>query len=331
MTENTAQHDTAAGTEPGAKSADAPGSTAPSAPRSGGTDKAARPTASAAAKPGLLLVRAPGPAELDPGKTRVRRRVLEVGLGIAVPLLLILWWQLAVQQNWIDSRLYPAPQTIFQDGWDRLVDGKLWPDIWATVRRALLGFTLGAFAGYAVGLLTGSMPLVRAALEPMLDALYVVPKLALLPVFLIIFGLGETPHIVLIAVTVFFVVWIQTMASVLTVPEGYREAATVFGAGRWQMYRHILIPASLPQVVVGLRLASGMAVLVIVASEGIASPNRDGLGYLIFNAKELFDNRAMYVGIIVVAIVGVAFSELVRFIGRLLTPWAPDRRGAGGS
>jgi sulfonate transport system permease protein len=279
----------------------------------------------------LLLVREPGPAETDPGRSRTRRRVLEISLAIAVPLVLILWWQLAVQQKWIDSRIYPAPQTIIEDGWERLVEGKLWPDIWATLKRVLPGFAIGSLAGYIVGLLTGSMPLVRAALEPMLDALYVVPKLALLPIFLSIFGLGEAPHIVLIAVTVFFLIWIQTMASVLAVPEGYREAATVFGAGRWQMYRHILIPASLPQVVVGLRLASGMAVLVIVASEGLASPDSNGLGYLIFNAKNIFDNRAMYVGIIVVAIVGVVFSEIVRFIGRLLTPWAPDRRGPGGA
>ncbi|NUU24379.1 MAG: ABC transporter permease [Streptomycetaceae bacterium] len=279
----------------------------------------------------LLLVREPGAAETDPGRSRARRRVLEISLAIAVPLALILLWQLAVQQKWIDSRIYPAPQTIVEDGWERLVDGKLWPDIWATLKRVLPGFAIGSLAGYVVGLLTGSMPLVRAALEPMLDALYVVPKLALLPIFLSIFGLGEAPHIVLIAVTVFFLIWIQTMAAVLAVPEGYREAATVFGAGRWQMYRHILIPASLPQVVVGLRLASGMAVLVIVASEGLASPNSNGLGYLIFNAKMIFVNRAMYVGIIVVAIVGVVFSEVVRFIGRLLTPWAPDRRGPGGA
>lgn len=285
----------------------------------------------ASPNPGLLLVREPGPAELDPGKARARRRALEITLGIAVPLVLILWWQLAVQQKWIDPRIYPAPQTIVEDGWQRLVDGKLWPDIWATLKRVVPGFLLGSLTGYLVGLFTGSMPLVRAALEPMLDALYVVPKLALLPIFLLIFGLGETPQIVLVAVTVFFLIWIQTMAAVLAVPDGYREAATVFGANRWQMYRHILIPASLPPVVVGLRLASGMAVLVIVASEGLASPNNDGLGYLIFNAKNIFDNRAMYVGIIVVAIVGVLFSELVRFVGRLLTPWAPDRRGPGGT
>ncbi|MDI2128044.1 ABC transporter permease [Yinghuangia seranimata] len=323
-------------TEAEAAKAEAPGTAAttpdgtngtvgtPGAPGAPGTEQA-KPT------PTLLLTRSPGPAELDPDRARRRRRTLEITLGIAVPLLLLLWWQLAVQQKWIDSRIYPAPQTILEDGWKRLVDGKLWPDIWATLKRVVPGFLLGSLAGYVVGLLTGSIPLVRAALEPMLDALYVVPKLALLPIFLLIFGLGETPQIMLVAVTVFFLIWIQTMAAVLAVPEGYREAATVFGASQWQMYRHILIPASLPPVVVGLRLASGMAVLVIVASEGLASPNNDGLGYLIFNAKNIFDQKAMYVGIITVAVVGVLFSELVRLIGRLLTPWAPDRRGPGGS
>ncbi|MFE9778512.1 ABC transporter permease [Streptomyces sp. NPDC005775] len=272
-----------------------------------------------------VLVRRPGPRELHPVRTHRRRRTLEIALAVAVPLLLVLLWQLAAARSWIDERVYPAPSTILADGWDRAADGELWPDVWATLKRVLGGYAIGTVAGYALGLLMGSLALVRAALEPLLDALYVVPKLALLPVFLNMFGLGEGPQIALVAATVFFFVWISTMAAVLAVPTGHRDAGQVFGASPWQMFRHILLPASLPAVLVGARIAAGVAVLVIVASEQIAAA--DGLGHLIFDSRALFQNDVMFVGIVCVAVLGVVFSEVVRIAGRLLTPWAPRDRG----
>ncbi|POX39973.1 ABC transporter permease [Streptomyces sp. Ru73] len=272
-----------------------------------------------------VLVRRPGPQELHPRRTHRRRRTLEGALALAVPAALVLLWQLAAAGGWIDARIYPAPTTILADGWDRALAGALWPDVWATLRRVLAGYAAGTAAGYALGLLMGSLALVRAALEPLLDALYVVPKLALLPVFLNMFGLGEGPQVALVAATVFFFVWISTMAAVLAVPAGHRDAGRVFGAGAWQMFRHVLLPASLPAVLVGARIAAGVAVLVIVASEQIAAA--DGLGHLIFDSRALFQNDVMFVGIVCVAVLGVLFSELVRLAGRFLTPWAPRDRG----
>lgn len=275
-----------------------------------------------------VLVRAPGPHELHPVRTHRRRRALELSLALAVPLALVLLWQLAAAQAWIDPRVYPAPSTIFADGWDRAA-GDLWPDVWATLKRVLAGYAVGTAAGYALGLLMGSLSLVRAALEPLLDALYVVPKLALLPIFLNMFGLGEGPQVALVAATVFFFVWISTMSAVMAIPSGHRDAGRVFGASPWQMFRHVLLPASLPSVLVGARIAAGVAVLVIVASEQIAATN--GLGHLIFDSRALFQNDVMFVGIVCVAALGVIFSELVRMVGRLLTPWAPRDRGRGQS
>ncbi|WP_020136699.1 ABC transporter permease [Streptomyces sp. 351MFTsu5.1] len=280
-------------------------------------------------KPESVLVRRPGPEELHPVRTHRRRRALELALATAVPLLLILLWQLAAAQSWLDARVYPAPSTILADGWDRAAAGELWPDVWATTKRVLAGYAVGTATGYALGLLMGSLSLVRAALEPLLDALYVVPKLALLPVFLNMFGLGEGPQIALVATTVFFFVWIQTMSAVVSIPAGHRDAGQVFGASPWQTFRHILLPASLPSVLVGARIAAGVAVLVIVASEQIAAT--DGLGHLIFDSRALFRNDVMFVGIVCVAVLGVLFSELVRVLGRLLTPWAPKDRGRGQS
>ncbi|WP_238005640.1 ABC transporter permease [Dactylosporangium sp. AC04546] len=268
----------------------------------------------------------PGQSELDPQRAHRRRQSLEISLAVAVPIALLGLWQAASDLGWIDARLYPTPVTIAQTGWRLSTEGVLWHDVFATMRRVLFGWGIGSVTGAVLGLLMGWAPLVRRALEPTLDALYVVPKLALLPILFNIFGLGERSQIALVAVTVFFFVWIATMAAIMSVPIGYRDSAVVFGAGRWQMFRHVLLPASLPQTLVGMRVAAGVAVLVIVAAEFLVG--QDGLGYLIFNSRNLFINDEMFVGIVLVALFGVLFAQLIRWVSRFLVPWAPEDRGA---
>jgi ABC-type nitrate/sulfonate/bicarbonate transport system permease component len=269
----------------------------------------------------------PGRAELDPASTARRRALIEVGLAVAVPAALILWWQLASDWHYLDPRTHPSPTTIVSTGWDMATGGDLWSDTVVTMRRVILGWFVGGSSGIVLGLIMGANRLLRKALEPTLDALYVVPKLALLPVLLTIFGLGEGPKVALVAITVFFFVWISTMTAVMSVAEGYRETGQAFGATHGQMFRHVLVPAALPQVMVGLRVGSGVAVLVIVAAEYIVGT--DGLGYVIFNAHSLGLNDEMYVGIVVVALFGVLFAELIRQVGRRVVPWVPEDRAAG--
>jgi ABC-type nitrate/sulfonate/bicarbonate transport system permease component len=276
---------------------------------------------------GNVVENIPGRAELDPASTARRRAVVEVGLAVAVPAALILWWQLASDWHYLDPRTHPSPTTIFSAGWNLATEGDLWSDTFVTMRRVILGWFVGGSSGIVLGLVMGANRLLRKALEPTLDALYVVPKLALLPVLLTIFGLGEGPKVALVAITVFFFVWISTMTAVMSVAEGYRETGQAFGATQGQMFRHVLVPAALPQVMVGLRVGSGVAVLVIVAAEYIVGT--DGLGYVIFNAHSLGLNDEMYVGIVVVAVFGVLFAELIRQVGRRLVPWAPEDRAAG--
>lgn len=270
---------------------------------------------------GSELVRSPGPAERNPVATGRQRTRRELALGIAIPVAILLLWQVAAYGDWIDRRIYPAPDRIVATGIDLAKSGALWDAFSLTAYRVLFGWFLGVVAGIGVGVVMGSSRWVRKALEPTLDALYVVPKLALLPVFINLFGLDEGPKIALVSVTVFFFVWISTMTAVMAVPVGYHDTGRVFGAGRWRMFRHVTGPAILPQVFVALRVAAGVAVLVIVAAEFIVGTT--GLGYLIFNSRSLLLNDRMYVGIVVVALFGVVFAEIVRRIGNWVMPWAP--------
>jgi sulfonate transport system permease protein len=266
--------------------------------------------------------REPGPAERDRRAHRARQGRREAALAWAVPVVLVGAWQWAAATERVNPLFFPAPTDVVATGADMLASGELQHHLGATASRMALGLVIGVASGVIVGFAMGISRLLRAALDSTLSALYVVPKLALLPLLLLIFGVGDTPTILLIAISVFFLVWITTMHAVMCVPEGWREAARSFGAGRSQLIRHVLLPASLPQILTGLRLATGMAILAAVAIEFVQGS--DGLGRLIWLSWSLFLPRRMYVGVVAVALLGVAANLLVRLVARLLTPW--DRR-----
>src|SRR5699024_606751 len=209
--------------------------------------------------------------------------------------LLLALWEVASRNEWMDSRLFPPPTLIIVTGFRMITEGGMWGDIFATLRRVLTGGSIGVIVGFMAGAAMGLNRMIRGALEPMLSALYVVPKIALLPIFITIFGLGEPPLLVIISVTVFFYVWIYTMEAFATIPDGYHEAAQSLNLSRYEMLFHVQIPAALPAVFVALRVAVSVSIIVIVASEFLVGTT--GLGYVIFDSRRLFMNDQMYVGI----------------------------------
>lgn len=256
------------------------------------------------------------------------RRGLEIGLGIAIPAALIGLWEVAAQLGWIEQQFFPAPSSTVARGFEMLESGRLQADIWTTTYRVLMGFAIGSSIGFLAGVLMGSSRLLRRALEPMLSALYTVPKLAVLPIFLTIFGFGDPPILAVVSVTVFFYVWIYTMEAVVAIPLGYLDAARSFNVGWWGMFRHVILPASLPSVAIGLRIAIGVALLIVVASEFIVGGR--GIGYLIFNARSLFRLEEAYAGIIVAALIGVILQGTISWLGHRATPWVTSRQARAG-
>ena len=269
----------------------------------------------------------PGPAERDPARYVKRRQRLERALAWGVPIVLVLLWQLAAEREWIDVRFFPAPSSIADASVDLIESGALFDAMWASAKRILLGYVLGVVTGIVAGLLLGVFGLLRAALEPTLMALYVVPKLAILPLLLLIFGLGDTPKVVAVGITVFFFMWIQTMEAVVATQTGFKEALRSFGASDWQMFRYGYLPSALPQIFVSARLCAGISVLVMVGVEFVQG--NDGIGFLIWNSWTLFLATRMYVGIVTVSLMGLLFAMAVKVIGRKLLPWAPNDKTHG--
>ncbi len=262
---------------------------------------------------------APGPAEVNPRGYALRRKVIERSLAALVPIVLIGAWQIAARQGMLESNYFPAPSTIGAAWLDLIDRGFYQESVVASLQRIVSGYLIGTLSAVVLGLVIGSMKMLRAALEPTIAALYTVPKLAILPLLLLIFGLGETSKILLVALTCFFVVLINTIDAVSGVSSRYLDVGRSCGASRLATLWHITLPAALPQTLTGMRIASGLAVIVIVGAEFVAADA--GLGFMVWNSWNLGIPEYMYVGVISISLIGVLASWALRGAERLLTPW----------
>jgi sulfonate transport system permease protein len=256
---------------------------------------------------------------------RLRRReqrlhVRDRVAAVATPLILLVAWEMAARTEAIDPRLFPAPSTIFSALLDMAGDGTLVGHFLSTISRIAYGSVIGVIVGVLVGLAMGYYRLIGAAFSPILAALYALPKIAIFPLMLVIFGLGETPRVLVVAISVFFVMQISAMSGVRHVDPRLIEAGKAFGADGWRRFRFVVLPAVMPSIFAGLRVSAGVAILVVVAIEFVGS--NDGLGFLIWNAWTLFQPTRMYVGLAVVALLGAVLAGLVDGAERLATPWS---------
>lgn len=240
-------------------------------------------------------------------------------LGLLVPILLLTCWQIGSITGSINSLFFPAPSQIAVGAWQRLQDGTLFIELFATLNRLILGFLIGSITGYLCGVLMAMNTLIRQLFEPLLSALYTIPKIVLLPIFLLLLGFGDPPKIALIALTVFFYVWVNTLGSVRNIPSEYLAIARTITKRQSSVFRHVILPASLPSVFTGLRIGIAVATLITISAEFIVGDS--GLGYLIFNSRRLLKFEDAYVGIVVVGLLGFLLQNLVKWIGTRLTPW----------
>ena len=243
-------------------------------------------------------------------------------LSLTSPLLLLVLWEAVVRVGLLDARFFPAPSETFGAFWKMTASGLLVGHITASLGRSLIGFAIGAIPGIALGLTLGLFPLARAALWPMIGALYPIPKIAILPLVMLIFGLGEQSKWVIIAIGVFFPLVINTMAGVMGIDKIYHDVGRNFGAGRGDFYLTIALPGALPLILAGVRLGWGTALLLMVTAEFVAA--KSGLGYLIWQGWQSFAIEQMYVGIILVSALGYLSFVLLDQVARAIVPWKPE-------
>jgi NitT/TauT family transport system permease protein len=257
-------------------------------------------------------------------RRRSRRRRNELLLGIGVPLLLLALWEVLVWGGVIDRRFFPAPSTIWRSGIEILMEpgelASLGRDILATLQRLAIGYALGAVTGVAFGVFMGLYPSLRAGFAPTIYATFPTPKLAVFPLLLVIFGIGDSSKIALVTLGVFYMTCINTLSGVLYANPIYRDMAQAFRLPMFTTWTKVVVPSALPAIIAGLKLALGQALILVVAAEFVAA--NTGIGQFIWNSWQLLDIAKMFLGLVVTAFIGVCAMMFGNFLERRFIPWS---------
>ncbi|MDP8907822.1 MAG: 1,4-dihydroxy-2-naphthoate octaprenyltransferase [Chloroflexota bacterium] len=251
--------------------------------------------------------------------TRERRGWLSFLLALMGPFAVLVIWEALSRADIINPLFFPPPTSLQSTARELIESGQLWDDTRVSLMRILSGFVMAAVPGVLLGVLMGLWWPLRAALTPIAAAFFAIPKIAILPLVIIIFGIGETSKVAMVAISVFFLVVLSTMSAVLEVESVFFDVARNSGAGTLQQIRTVAIPGALPGIFSGLRLALGFSLLVIVGTEFLAS--KSGIGYLIWNSWQTFAIEKMYVGLIVTGLLGWLLNLVMDEIERVVIPW----------
>lgn len=248
-----------------------------------------------------------------------RMRVKAVALAIWLPIVVLSVWQVLASRGILNTLFFPAPSALMSAGVEMLRSGELGTQAGTTLSRMFFGTGIGVLLGLACGLIMGAVGPIQRSLEPIVSALNSTPKLALLPMLMLFTGIGETARIVPIALTGFIVLAMHGLDAVRGVNQAYVEMARNHGAGRGALLLRVYLPASLPGVFTGLRLAMGRALVITISVELVGAQN--GLGSLIWMAWQTFATEKLYIGVICSAALGALFHNGLRMLEARLIPW----------
>lgn len=233
-------------------------------------------------------------------------------------------WEALARSGHVPVLFFPAPSRIFETLVRLGASGELSEHVAITVRRVGVGFALGAVIGLPLGWLAGWSPRMRQFLDPLVAALHPLPKVALLPLLMVIFGVGDRASTLAVAAAAFFPLMINTMAGVEEIPAVYFEVARSFGARPWSVFRRVVLLGSLPAVLTGVRLAVNVALLVTIAVELVSS--EAGLGNRIWFAWETFRTEELWAYLVVISVLGMVMAGSIALSTRWLVPWRREER-----
>lgn len=254
----------------------------------------------------------PAARALVPGPRVTRLARQSIGL-----VLVVVIWQLGAR-GWLGATT-PAPTEVVAAGWELISTGELWQHLAASARRVAIGLSIGIAIGTLLGIAAGTMRVAEDLVNAPIQALRMMPAVALVPVFIIWFGIGDTFKIALILVAPIFPMYINVFAGIRNVDRKLIEAAQSLHLTRFETLRYIILPGALPQTLVGLRQALGIGWLVLVVAEMQTTPV--GLGFLMNDAKEYLRTDQIFLVLVIYAILGLLTDAAVRLLERRLLAW----------
>ena len=244
-------------------------------------------------------------------------------LSVASVLGIIFVWWLVTDMGWVKPLFLPGPGAVlnkFLDVWNRGFTNVAFLDhIGISAARVFGAFVLACAVGIPLGLAMGMSPVMRGLFDPPIEFYRPIPPLAYLPLMIIWFGIGETSKVLLIFLSVLAPVALGARSGVKSAAIEQIHAAYSFGATRWQVMVHVILPSALPEILTAMRIGIGFGWTTLVAAEMVAATK--GLGYMVLTASQFLQTSTVIMGIIVIAIIAYAFDLLMRFVERKLVPW----------
>lgn len=245
-------------------------------------------------------------------------------IGLLVPLVLGIIWEAVVALKWAEGRLAPPPSRIFMTLWTLAISGELFTHMLVTLKRIGFGFFLGALLGTLLGGLTGASRMARVILDPSLQALRAIPSIAWVPLFILWLGIFEASKIALIAMGVFFPIYLGVAGAIISVDRKLIEVGRVFRLSKTQLAKRVLLPAILPSWIVSLRSGLGLGFMFVVAAEYMGAS--EGLGYLLLDGQQLGKPDQIIAAILTFAVLGKAADSLLVALTHPLTVWQDTAR-----
>jgi len=252
---------------------------------------------------------------------RFGRNVGQRLLPWLVPVTLIAAWQIASSLGWLSTRVLPAPLEVITAAWTLAESGELWTHVSVSAVRALTGLAVGGGLGLGLGLLTGSVRFFETLLDSTIQMVRNIPALAMIPMVILWFGIDETAKLFLIAVSVFFPIYLNTFHGIRNVDPGLIEMGRTYGLSRWQLYTQIILPGALSSILVGLRFSLGLMWVILIVAETISA--QAGIGYLTMNAREFLQTDIVLVGILLYALLGKLADMFAKGLERYWLRWHP--------
>lgn len=276
----------------------------------------------------------PAPSEIrQPEDSATLARESDISRGRALlilswvaPLTLIIVWESLAQGGWLSPQVLPAPSKVLRTAYKLTVSGSLVNDLGISLLRAAAGFAIGGGIGFALGTLVGFSRVAEAAIDRSVQMIRAIPFLALLPLVIVWFGVGEGEKIFLVSLGVAFPIYINTTLGIRQVDPKLLELGRVQGLGNWQLIRRIILPGALPSILTGVRYSLATAWLALVVAETIGA--QSGLGFLAMDAREFLRTDVIVLTIVIYALIGVAADSIARLLERRLLAWHPNYGGS---
>lgn len=251
-----------------------------------------------------------------------RRWLADAGTGWLLPVGLLVVWEALARLGWLPETILPAPSAVFVAGWVLLLKGELLTHIGVSGTRALAGFVVGGLIGFGLGLANGLSARSRKFTDTTLQMIRNVPHLALVPLVIIWFGIDEGAKLFLVALGVFFPIYVNTLLGILTVDPQLIEMGRAYGMSNATLFRRVLLPGALPSIFVGMRYGLGIMWLTLIVAETIAASS--GLGYMAMQAREFLLVDVVLLAILIYALLGKLADSVARALERRCLQWHPS-------